>query len=188
MSKDKVTPTTKEVVDSAKVILAVNPSLGIAKLLVQLQQANHWSLSEKRLKGILVDNNLRQKPSSSQLIKKTPSYIPDSHIDTSLAIPSNIRAVYFDDVKGKGLVAERSFKTGETIFEESAYISAPPQIAIESVFQGQLCFHCCIFVLVCVSWIIHNSHRTRGYVQYGERRRFIHGGSCPLAQGGSCFR
>lgn len=145
-------------VDAARSKLEASPGLGIAKLLAQLQGENGWALSEKRLKTILTAAKLRQAPAGVQgngtsgggKDKKkgtgndnaTPAYIPLSRLDSSLSIPSGVRAVYFDRIKGKGLVADRDFGEGSVVFTEEAFIAAPPSHAMQQVEQGELCTQC----------------------------------------------
>lgn len=67
---------------------------------------------------------------------------PVSHLDSSLPIPAGVRQHYFDPVKGKGLVAARNFKEGETVFEDEAFVAAPPMSQAKNVEQGKICNRC----------------------------------------------
>lgn len=141
--KEKQTPSEEQIIEASRSKLNDLPTLGIAKLLIQLQTENQWSLSEKRLKTILVKANLRQtKPSTNGKQDNTPSHVPLSHLDTSLNIPEGIKAVYFDRIKGKGLIADRDFKEGQTIFNEDAFVASAPSQAMRQVEQGELCSNC----------------------------------------------
>ncbi|UZJ53144.1 hypothetical protein CBS101457_002464 [Exobasidium rhododendri] len=137
---DKHQPSEQEIVEACSALLAEFPSLGIAKILSNLQNEKNWSLSEKRLKNSLAKAGLRSS-STTNATSKSPE-IPSSSIDALLAIPPGVKAVYFDKVKGKGLVASRDFQEGEPIFTEDAFIAAPPAHALLDVESGQLCTHC----------------------------------------------
>jgi hypothetical protein len=137
---EKHQPSEREVVEAYSALLSESPALGITKVLTHLQKEKEWALSEKRLKSILISAGLR--PSASTQNKATSSAVPISRLDPHLPIPDNVRAVYFDKVKGKGLVASRDFAEGETIFTEDALISAPPSHALKAVENGELCTHC----------------------------------------------
>lgn len=153
----KVLPSEEQVVAHAASKLQDDPNLGAAKLTGLLQSENNWSLSEKRLKAILISSGLRSSPAVVQpdttaspsngtakkkKKKSSPSYIPRSHLDATLATPDGVKPVYFDSVKGKGLVADRDFKEGDVIFTEDAFISAPPGHALKAVDDGELCTSC----------------------------------------------
>lgn len=73
---------------------------------------------------------------------KTDTSIPKSFIDPTISFPAGIRGVYFDPVKGKGLVATRSFSKGDLLFTEDAYIPTPPPEAFDQMASGQLCAQC----------------------------------------------
>lgn len=140
---EKQIPSEEQIIEASQVKLKQFPTLGIAKLLIQLQTENQWSLSEKRLKTILVKANLRQsKTSVNGKQDDVPSYVPLSHLDTNLNIPEGVKAVYFDRIKGKGLIADRDFKEGQTIFNEDAFVASAPSQAMRQVEQGELCSNC----------------------------------------------
>lgn len=140
---DKRQPSEQEVVEASSMLLAGSPSLGIAKILSHLQKEKNWSISEKRLKTILSNAGLRPSSTSNkQTSSSKSSDVPSSSLDSLLQIPSGVKAVYFDSVKGKGLVASRDFQEDEPIFTEDAFISAPPAHALTAVEKGELCTHC----------------------------------------------
>lgn len=80
--------------------------------------------------------------SSSSSSSSAPSYIPRSHLDTLLPLPTGVQAKYFDDVKGKGLIAAQDYKEGDVLFTEDAFVAAPPSHALKSVDDGELCTSC----------------------------------------------
>lgn len=140
-------PSEQEVIEASSTVLAESPALGIAKLLARLQSDNQWALSEKRLKNILVQAGLRPAPPATNgktNTKGSPSSsgVPSSALDSLLSIPAGIKAVYFDNIKGKGLLADRDFQEGEALFTEDAFISAPPGHALADVEKGSLCTQC----------------------------------------------
>lgn len=133
-------PSEEEVVEVSRVLLSESPTLGIAKVLTYLQKEKQWALSEKRLKSILIAAGLRPCPATQS--KPKSSSVPISSLDVNLPFPDGVRAVYFDSVKGRGLVAARDFSEGETIFTEDAFVAAPPGHAYQAVEIGELCTHC----------------------------------------------
>lgn len=140
---ERVQPSEQDVIEACSALLADAPNLGIQKILGRLHTEKDWSISEKRLKGILSTSGLRSPSTKgSKYTATTAVDTPVSHLDTSLPIPSSVRAVYFDGVKGKGLVADRDFAEAEVIFTEDAFIAAPPAHALAAVESGQLCTHC----------------------------------------------
>lgn len=132
-------PSEQEVVHACSEILAELPTLGITKILYKLQNEHTWTLSEKQLKSILASSGLRP---SNQTNKNSVTDVPSSKLDPLLPIPAGVKAVYFDKIKGKGLVADRDFDRGEVIFVEDAFIAAPPIHAFADVENGKLCTLC----------------------------------------------
>lgn len=89
------------------------------------------SSSSKKKKS----NKKKSKSSSS-------SSHPTSHLDATLLIPEGIKQHYFDAVKGKGLIATRDFREGEIVFEDEAFVAAPPMSQAKNVETGKLCNAC----------------------------------------------
>lgn len=142
----------------------------LARMLATLELENDWTdVSAKRFTTVLSKNNLLKKsaaaggssgnpnvnaaraasssaPASAASKKKKKSKtdvgIPKSYIDSSIPYPSGVQGVYFDSVKGKGLVATRDFAEGEILFTEEAYIATPPPEALDQVNRGELCAQC----------------------------------------------
>ena len=135
----------------------------LARLLATLELENDWTdVSAKRFHAVLTKNKLLTPTSSSTAASntassstpaaassskkkkknKTDAGVPKSFIDSSVPYPSGIQGVYFDAVKGKGLVATREFAEGELLFTEEAYIATPPPEALDQVARGELCAQC----------------------------------------------
>lgn len=68
--------------------------------------------------------------------------IPVSRLDPLLSIPSGIKSHVFSQTKGRGLVATRDFKEGETLFVEESYVNTCPSSAIRDCLDGKICSHC----------------------------------------------
>ena len=131
----RTAPSDEAVLAAARERLDAPTPPGLAKLLAHLQEKNHWSLSEKRLKRLLTEAGLRGGGGSG-------SSVPASRIDDTLPLPDSVRATYFDAVKGRGLLAARPLREGETLFVEDAFVAAPPPQAVKALLQGEICNHC----------------------------------------------
>lgn len=127
-------PTEAQVIEAARPYVERPEPLGLAKLLTTLQTEHGWSLSEKRLKKILIASGLRDGP-------RKP-WVPVSALDESVPLPEGVQAVYLDAVKGRGLVATRDFAEGQTLFVEDAYVAAPPPSELSKMLAGQICSQC----------------------------------------------
>ncbi|WFD38228.1 uncharacterized protein MJAP1_001177 [Malassezia japonica] len=136
MSDQSRVPTDEEVVQAARAHYeAPTPTLGIAKLLGALQAEHGWSLSEKRFRKLLQTAGLRQGT------QKQP-WVPVSSVDESVPLPDGVAAKYFDEVKGRGLVATKPFAEGQSLFVEDAFLAAPPPSQLPRLLSGELCAHC----------------------------------------------
>lgn len=138
------------------------PEAELARLLATLELENDWTdVSAKRFHSVLSKNALVDSASTASTAtnggasagagaagskkkkkSKTDAGVPRSFIDANVSIPAGVRAHYFDSVKGKGLVASRSFAEGELVFTEEAYIATPPPEAFDQVSSGELCAQC----------------------------------------------
>ena len=126
-------PSDDAVVSAARTRLeSTQPAPGVAKLLAALRAEHGWSLSEKRLKHLLTTAGLRKDPSQARA--PLQPWVPVSSVDESVPLPHGVRAVYFDAVKGRGLVATKPFAQGQSVWVEDAYVAAPPpsQLAVRS--------------------------------------------------------
>ncbi|WFC99962.1 hypothetical protein MYAM1_002708 [Malassezia yamatoensis] len=109
----EVVPIDEEVVHAARTRIENSESMpGIAKLLIALREEHQWRLSEKRLKNLLASAGLR-KPTS-----QNKPWIPVSSVDEDVPLPDGVKAVYFDSVKGRGLVATKPFAQGQSHMEQ----------------------------------------------------------------------
>lgn len=127
-------PTEDQVVEAARPYIERTEPLGLAKLLTTLQAEHQWTLSEKRLKKILIASGLRDGP-------RKP-WIPVSSLDDTVPMPPGVEPRYFDHVKGRGLVATKTYAEGQSIFVEDAYVAAPPPSQLSNMLQGQICTNC----------------------------------------------
>lgn len=114
-------PPEDELVKVVKELRLEHPSLGAPKLLVILRQKNpEWSLSEKRLRKILQQENL---VTTTALANVYPVSKIDDRVDPSIWT-SQVSIKQFDKVKGKGLVAKQKLMAGEILWKEDPWIFA----------------------------------------------------------------
>ncbi|WFD43657.1 hypothetical protein MPSI1_002321 [Malassezia psittaci] len=133
----EVVPTDEEVVHAARTRIENSESMpGISKLLIALREEHHWRLSEKRLKNLLTSAGLRKHTS------QVKPWIPVSSVDEDVPLPDGVKAVYFDSIKGRGLVATKPFAQGQSVFVEDAFLAAPPPSQLPKLLSGELCAHC----------------------------------------------
>ena len=114
-------PLDDELVKVLKALRAEHPSLGVPKLLVILRQEHPaWSLSEKRLRKLLQQENL--------VATVAPAVVyPISKIDEGVDAStwtSQVAIKQFDKVKGKGLVANQKLTAGEILWKEDPWVFA----------------------------------------------------------------
>ena len=114
-------PPEDELVKSVRQLRAEYPSLGAPKLLVVLRQKHpEWSLSEKRLRKLLQQENL--------VATAAPAVVhPLSRIDEGVDAStwtSQVAIKQFDKVKGKGLVSKQNLTAGEILWKEDPWIFA----------------------------------------------------------------
>ena len=111
-------PPEDELVKVVKELRLEHPSLGAPKLLVILRQKNpEWSLSEKRLRKILQQENLVATATVYPVSKI------DDRVDASIWT-SQVAIKQFEKVKGKGLVAKQKLMEGEILWKEDPWIFA----------------------------------------------------------------
>ena len=114
-------PPEDELVKLVKELRAEHPSLGAQKLLIILRQKKpEWSLSEKRLRKLLQQENLvaTAAPAIVHPISKI-----DEGVDAS-TWTSQVSIKQFDKVKGKGLVSKQKLTAGEILWKEDPWIFA----------------------------------------------------------------
>ncbi|CDU25573.1 uncharacterized protein SPSC_05466 [Sporisorium scitamineum] len=165
-------PTETQIVEAVQAKLGSDTvkESDLARLLATLELENDWTdVSVRKFRSVLVHYELLKSDmsggvggSSSTLSgvptngggslggggggkkkkSKTNQGVPKSFIDSSVSFPPGVRGEYFDSVKGKGLIATRSFASGELLFTEEAYIATPPPEALDQVIAGELCAQC----------------------------------------------
>jgi hypothetical protein len=116
-----IAPPEDALVKAVKGIRVEYPSLGASKLLVILRQKNPgWSLSEKRLRKVLQQENLvaTAAPAAVHPISKI-----DEGVDASIWT-SQVAIKQFNEVKGKGLVAKQKLTEGDILWKEDPWIFA----------------------------------------------------------------
>jgi hypothetical protein len=138
------TPTDTEVVSAATTIRSQNPSLGLTKLLAQIKAQNpEWSLSEKvppshnnhpanppqRLKKLLSGQAIFTSSS-----KATSRPLPD------LQLPPSVRVTVHPET-GKGLVAAKKLRAGETVWKEGPLVWALP-LDVFRLGRREFCAYC----------------------------------------------
>ena len=114
-------PPEDELVKVVKELRSEHPSLGALKLLVLLRQNNpQWSVSEKRLRKILQQENLAATTGPATVY---PVSRIDDRVDAS-TWTSQVAIKQFDKVKGKGLVAKQKLTAGEILWKEDPWVFA----------------------------------------------------------------
>ena len=114
-------PPEDELVKTLKELRLEHPSLGAPKLLAIFRQKNpQWSLSEKRLRKVLQQENLvaTATPATMYPVSKI-----DDRVDAS-TWTSQVAIKQFDKVKGKGLVAKQKLAAGEIVWKEDPWVFA----------------------------------------------------------------
>ncbi|SPO32420.1 probable Potential protein lysine methyltransferase SET5 [Ustilago trichophora] len=158
-------PTEPQIVEAVKSHLKSDTNSltesDLPRLLATLELENDWSdITLKRFTSILTKHsilapnsartsapssnptNTTSSSSKKKKKSKTDAGVPKSYIDSSIPYPPGIQGVYFDPVRGKGLISTRPFAEGELLFTEEAYIPTPPPEALDQVTRGELCGQC----------------------------------------------
>lgn len=124
------TPPEDELRDALVSLKLHNPALGIAKthaLLLALHPA--WAVSEKRTRKILQSEGLVLCGMPTRTSgDSTPAVYPSSRVIPDFAVnkwTQKVEVRYFDQKKGKGLVATADIAEGEAIWKEDPFILAP---------------------------------------------------------------
>lgn len=135
-----VSPPDEALKEVLRTLRAENPTLGTAKLQAQLLiEHPEWSVSEKRVKKLLVAENLTLgptppkskpfKPNSSATAQNGGSEpFPTSKVIEGLDVArwtKKVKVVDFGMPKGKGLVANEDIKEGEDVWKEDPFAIAP---------------------------------------------------------------
>lgn len=132
MSDTRVSPSDPDLTTALAVLRGENPALGIPKLHALLVSKNPgWLVSEKRTRKLLqslgLTNAAKNPPSDSGGGLKSPSsklldgLDPLKYTQKGLAL----RVEYFDQRKGKGLIATTDIPEGTVIWREDPFALAP---------------------------------------------------------------
>lgn len=123
-----VTPPEEELRDALVSLKAQNPTLGIAKTHALLL-ASHplWAVSEKRVRKVLQSEGLvlggiPVSGDSNATVYPSSRVIPDFNVKKWT---QKVEVQYFDQRKGKGLVATVDIAEGDVIWKEDPFILAP---------------------------------------------------------------
>jgi len=135
MSTALISPPEEELKTAIASLKKEHPALGIAKLHDLLLSKNPtWTVSEKRLRRIL---NLKASDSLQQGLESAASgpsttsearVYPSSTLIEGLDVAKWTTAVevkYFDERKGKGLVAKEPIHEGHVVWKEDPFVIAP---------------------------------------------------------------
>jgi hypothetical protein len=123
-----VSPSDDELAPVVEHLRSQNPSLGIAKLLVQLKtEQPGWAVSEKRLRkisqalpgGADPTNGQHQESGETVLVAETGL---DPTIDVAQIAPQ-VKVKMFGGGKGKGLVAKEKILQGDVLWQEEPWIA-----------------------------------------------------------------
>lgn len=124
-----VSPSDDELTPAVQRLRSQNPSLGIAKLLVQLKiEQPGWAVSEKRLRKILqalpggadAANGKHQAASGETVLVAETGLDPT--IDVAHIAPK-VKVKMFGGGKGKGLVAKEKILQGDVLWQEEPWIA-----------------------------------------------------------------
>jgi hypothetical protein len=132
MSDPRTSPSDSDLTSVLAALRGENPSLGIPKLHALLLSKNPgWLVSEKRTRKVLqslgLTNTAKRSPSDSVGELKSPSskllegLDPLKYAQKGLAL----RVEYFDQKKGKGLIATTDISEGAVIWREDPFSLAP---------------------------------------------------------------
>lgn len=117
-------PPEDELIKVVRQLRAEHPSLGAPKLLAIVRQKNpEWSLSEKRLRKLLQQQNLVATAAPAAPAVAYPRSKIDEGVDAS-TWTSGVAIKQFDKMKGKGLVAKQKLTAGEILWKEDPWIFA----------------------------------------------------------------
>ena len=130
-----ISPPENDLITTAYALVATYPSLGVAKLLIQLKAHHpHWAVSEKRLRKAI--QSLKPKPPDPIPDQEPEATSSSNPPEVSLAvhsglipdldktIPPKVKVKMFGGGKGKGLVAREKMLSGEVVLQEEPLIIA----------------------------------------------------------------
>ncbi|KAF9468274.1 hypothetical protein BDZ94DRAFT_1287217 [Collybia nuda] len=141
------TPLEVELRDALVSLKLQNPGLGIAKTHALLL-ASHpsWAVSEKRVRKILQSQGLilheaPVAPSGSGTLTVYPSSRIIPNFDVNKWTPK-AKVQYFNQKKGKGLVATEDIAEGEIMWKEDPFILAPEWEIFDMQVASTACGFC----------------------------------------------
>jgi hypothetical protein len=129
MSDPRTSPSDPELTSALAALRGENPSLGIPKLHALLLSKNPgWLVSEKRTRKVLqslgLTNTAKHSSSNSAGELKSPFSKLFDGLDP-LKYTQKVRVEYFDQKKGKGLIATTDISEGTVIWKEDPFALAP---------------------------------------------------------------
>ncbi|KAF9580520.1 SET domain-containing protein 5 [Lunasporangiospora selenospora] len=153
----QVTPEAPVLTALISKIKTADPSLGIKKVLAEIQsQEPTWLVSEKRVKKLMAEAGIAV--AKVELEVNDPS-IPVSHIDTDVDVSTLtnglVKAKMINKIIGKGLFAAQDIPKGKILFTEFPFIYFPPMKRFNMIRKGEACGLCARTikygsVLICV--------------------------------------
>ncbi|KAF9294630.1 SET domain-containing protein 5 [Linnemannia elongata] len=140
-----ITPEAPVLTELIAKIKKADPSLGIKKVLAEIQaQEPTWLVSEKRVKKLMDQAGIAVANAEPEG-ELDPS-IPVSHIDTAVDISALtnglVKTKMINKVIGKGLFATQELPKGKVVFTEFPFIYFPPMKRYNMVMKGDACGLC----------------------------------------------
>ncbi|TFK99864.1 SET domain-containing protein [Pterulicium gracile] len=141
-----VVPTEGELTAALQSLRSESPALGTPKVhALLLAQQPTWSVSEKRTRKVLQALGLVLSSGNSSSKPTGDRKYPASQLNPSLPLEQMTNAVktkYFNDAKGKGLVATRKIEKGEVMWKEDPFALAAEWELYELQNKSLACFYC----------------------------------------------
>ncbi|KAI1319448.1 SET domain-containing protein 5 [Mortierella claussenii] len=140
-----ITPEAPALTAAIAAIKQKDPSLGIKKVLAEIQaQEPTWLVSEKRVKKLMGEAGIAVARPDAEM-DLDPS-VPVSHIDTDVDVNTLtnglVKARMINKVIGKGLFAAQDLPKGNVLFTEFPFIYFPPMKRYNMVVKGEACGLC----------------------------------------------
>ena len=135
-----LSPRDDALITAASDLRLVYPTLGIAKLLIQLKSLHpEWMVSEKRFRKVLqtapIDEGSLKSQSETGLVAVTGI---DPSVDVARLAPK-VKVKMFGGEKGKGLVAKDKILMGDVLWQEEPWIvTADPSVLLVCTFGEDL--------------------------------------------------
>ena len=132
MSDTRIPPSDSDLSSTLATLRGEKPTLGISKLHTLLLSENPgWLVSEKRTRKVLqslgLTNTVKNPtPGSTGELKHPLSKLLDGLDPLKYTQKGpTLRVEYFDQMKGKGLIATTDISEGEVIWKEDPFALAP---------------------------------------------------------------